>query len=213
MKKGLIKISIVLLLTFAYNYSWADCGKHNDRLIEYGNELTLNLNQLLNTKQVLSKYNLDKERIQQVEGILDVLSIYMKENIDAIIDDNLHRKRTNVEEKAYSVVPQLDRNKTNKLKLWNKFRNGKLSPFSLESIINEQVEDYNDKHLYNRLHTVSLKLNSLGSFLTDSFYARLVSKEWENENSKQEIEYEILQSYCNLFRSDKLIEQLIGKMN
>ena len=110
-------------------------------------------------------------------------------------------------------MPQLDRNKTNKLKLWNKFRNGKLSPFSLESFINEQVETYNDKHLYNRLHTVSLKLSSLGSFITDSFYARLVSKEWENENSKKEIEYEILKSYCNLFQSDKLLEQLIGKVN
>lgn len=210
MKKRLIQFSIVLVLAFVHNYGWADCGSPNNRLEKSGSELTIDLNQLLNTKEVLAKYHLDKEKEQQIETIIDLLGAYMKKYIDVIIDDNLHRKRTAVEEKAYSVVPQLDRNKTNKLKLWNKFRNGKLSPFSLESRINEQIESYNDKHLYNRLHTVSLKLNSLGSFLTDSFYARLVSDEWESEKGKLEIECEILTSYCKLFQSEKLIEQMIG---
>ena len=76
------------MLALVHNYAWADCGNPNNRLVESENELTIVLNQLLNTKEVLAKYHLDKEKEQQIETIIDVLGAYMKKNIDLIIDNN-----------------------------------------------------------------------------------------------------------------------------
>lgn len=201
-------ITTSLLMFFVY----CGCGNsgNSDNSIRHS---IVDLNELLNTKNVLAQYGIGSSQANQVEEIIDVIGDYMIVNIDAIVEDNLHREKTRIEKKAYSVAPMFDYDKANRMKLQNQFRNGKVSPFSLEDEINKMIDSYNDNNLYGRLHAVSLTLDSLGSFLTDTFYSRLISDEWENENSKMEIENQILESYCRMFQSEGLIEQMIGVSN
>lgn len=207
MKKGIIRIVIAsLLLTVFTIFGCSNSGNSSQ-----STKTKFDLKEMLNAENVLAKYDVDKDRAQKVESILDVLSEHMIESIDAIIEDNVHREKTRVEKKAYSVAPMFDYDKKNRMELQNQFRIGKISSYSIETIINEQIEAYNDEHLYGRLFTVSLQMDSIGSFVTDSFYSSLSRDKWKDKETKKEIETQVMKSYCNMFLSEKLIEQMIGE--
>lgn len=181
-----------------------NCGGSNSESSQQQSEneevvIAVNLNELLQTKAILGKYKVDKEREEKVESIIDGLDVYLRANITTVLENNLHRKRTSVADKSLR-------------ELESQFRNGKVSSFSVETMINERIESYNDEHLYNRLQTVTLDLFPMEKTEIDfySLYFRLNSSEWDNEQNSIELINQIESYYGKMMQSERLIEQMLG---
>ena len=209
MKRGIIWMLVALCLGLMVNCG----GSSSESSQTHGKSVgvaEISLNELLQTKEVLKTNKIDREREQKIESIIDEVGDDMRSNIKVILKENLHRQKTSVEEKAISVVPMLDNTDKSIIELETKFRNGKVSSFSIEAMINNKIESYNDEHLYNRLHTVSLDLFPTNKMGIDSLYHRLVSKEWKNEQNSIDLVNQVMIYYGKMLQSNRVLEQMIG---
>lgn len=209
MKRGIIWIFVASCLGFMVSCG----GSSSESSQTYGESVSvavISLNELLQTKEVMKTNKIDKEREQKVESIIDEVGDDMRSNIKVILKENLHRQKNSVEEKAISVVPMLDNTDKSIMELESKFRNGKVSSFSIEAMINDKIESYNDEHLYNRLHTVSLDLFPTDRMWIAPLYHRLVSKEWKNEQNSIDLVNQVMIYYSKMLQSNRVLEQMIG---
>lgn len=199
MKKGFLWVFVAVCLGLLFN-----CGGSSTESSQQQGEneevvVPVNLNELVQTDEVLANYKVDKERGEKIESIIDALDVYLRANITTVLENNLHRKKTSVADKSLR-------------ELESQFRNGKVSSFSVETMINERIESYNDEHLYNRLQTVTLDLFPMEKTEIDfySLYFRLNSSEWDNERNRIELINQIESYYGKMLQSERVIEQMLG---
>ena len=188
---------MLVALCFGFLFS---CGRSSSKSSNAQKKTTnvVDLNGFLQTKELLAKYKANNEIGEKVESIMGDLDVYLRANITMVLENNLHRKKTSVADK-------------NLRELKSQFRNGKVSSFSVETRINESIESYNDEHLYNRLRTVSLNLYPSDNMEWDSLYLYyIVSKEWKNEQNKDDIVNQVLTYYGKMLQSNRVLEQMIG---
>lgn len=192
------KLICIMLLSFSllfYNCNGSDTPPPASEPVPAPTPIptpVVDLNELLRTKEVLKSYELDEEREQRIEFILNYIGSYLIENIDDVIEDNAFKKK----------------NEKNYLNLKNKFRNGKVSFKTIETLINDMIETFNDKHIYNRLYTISLDHYKV--IITPSLYNKLNTEDWKDDQTRKEIEGQIMLNYSEVLQSDNIFNQMIG---
>lgn len=199
MKKVIIWMFIASCLGFLVSCNWLGDESSQPQTEDEEAIVAINLNELLQTNEVLAECMVDKEREEEIKNTIDALDVYLRDNVTAVLENNLHGKKTSVADKSLRDLE-------------SQFRNGKVSSFSVETRINERVESYNDKHLYNRLQTVTLNLFPSEKTEIDfySLYFRLNSNEWDNNQNRIELVNQIESYYGKMLQSDRVIEQMLG---
>ena len=102
----------------------------------------------------------------------------------------------------------------------------------MEYWINDRVEEYNDDHEINRLHTVTLEMIS-DTLSIPPVYNELLVKDWfklliklrvplyweydkwiskgsKNDEKRKEIVYQLIGDYYKLLQAENLFDQMIG---
>lgn len=165
-------------------------------------------NQPFDVKEVLAKYNLDAEKEKAIVDIIDDVEIYLSSRLDGILKKALHKK------KRASAMMDL-------------YSHGEVSLKTLEYMINDRIEEYNDGHKNNRLHTVTLETISDTISLPPAYnellvkdwikgweplyygYEKLVSKGIKDDNKRKEIVNQLIGNYYKLLQAENLFGQMI----
>lgn len=165
-------------------------------------------------KEILSNYSVSPYQEEAVISIMNKVHYYLESNIDEILYVSLRKKKR---------AKNLDK----------VFVHGKVSAKSLEYYINDKIEDYNDNHLSDRLHNVTLEI-VMDTMKVSPIYNELLVKQWAQlyiltyfdypfeklinngrmgSEKRALIRDEMMNAYYALFKAENLIEQMIGVEN
>ncbi len=216
MKKN--KLNKLLLLLFLF-FVVAGCGHDENENKDASNdsssvEIVKDIDADFDVKEILSKYSVHPEQEQAVIKIMDGVQGYLNSNIGIIMDE-------------------FRRDKNRAKNIDSQFAHGKISPKTLEFWINDKIEEYNDEHMTNRLHTVTFEI-VMDTASIYPFFNKPLIKNWlsyyesgiyncacdkwkeqgENTDEKEQIIIKgITDAYFALFKAENLIEQMIGVKN
>lgn len=149
----------------------------------------------------LSNFEIDEERMRRIEIIMESVEMYLKTNLNEIIDEGFCKKKADVEQM---------------------FMHGKVSPKTLEFYINEAIEHDNDEHEYNRLHTITLDMvfdmnHSPKAIYYNKWMEVLkvihdITKKSDTKDSakRQQLVFRLMDNYNLVFNGENIYDQMIN---
>jgi len=149
----------------------------------------------------LSNFEIDEEKMRRIEIIMESVEMYLKTNLNEIIDEGFCKKKVDVEQM---------------------FMHGKVSPKTLEFYINEAIEHDNDDHEFNRLHTITLDMVFDVDLSQKAIYynkwieeLKVIQDNTEKRDKKdsakrQQLVFRLMDNYNIVFNGENIYDQMIN---
>ncbi len=149
----------------------------------------------------LSNFDIDEEKMRRIVIIMESVEMYLKTNLNEIIDEGFCKKKANVEQM---------------------FTHGKVSPKTLEFYINDAIEHDNDEHEYNKLHTITLDMVFDENLSQKAIYYnkwieefKLIHDNTEKSDRKdptkrQQLVFRLMDNYNLVFNGENIYDQMIN---
>lgn len=149
----------------------------------------------------LSNFEIDEERMRRIEIIMESVEMYLKTNLNEIIDEGFCKKKADVE-----LI----------------FTHGKVSPKTIEYYINNEIERDNDEHEFNRLHTITLDMVYDENLSQKAIYynkwieeLKVIHDNTEKSDKKdsakrQQLVFRLMDVYNIVFNGENIYDQMIN---